>query len=361
MSAALHLESEPTRSFPIKSYRKTLNIGFVAMTDCAPLIAAKELGFFERAGLNVNLSREAGWGTIRERMLHGELDAAHAPASMIYEMRLGLGGRSSSCVTAFMMSHNGSAISFSNELWEMGARDARSMKRVMTANKGKRKFRFAVVLKFSTQNYLLRQWLRQGGIDPDVDVEIVVVPTTHVVQCLMQGHIDGYCAGEPWNSIGLMEGICWCAALTSEVEPMHPEKALVVDEAFAEERHHEHIALIVALIGAAEYCDKPINRHALAGILSKPHYFGVSRDALLNALQGPFQRGKSGQSSALDAIVFRRNDANAPTEAKARWIEHEINRNALAPDTLDLTSAQIKSYFRMDLYEEAERLYRAAC
>lgn len=361
MSIALNLESEPTRSFSIRSSRKTLNIGFVAMTDCAPLIAAKELGFFERAGVNVNLSREAGWGTIRERMLHGELDASHAPGSMIYEMRFGIEGRKFPCLTGFMMSHNGSAISFSNELWEMGARNARSMKRVIDANKNKRKFRFAVALKFSTQNYLLRKWLRQGGIDPDVDVEVVVVPTTQVFQCLMKGHIDGYCAGEPWNSIGLMEDICWCAALTSEVEPMHPEKVLLVEEAFAETRHDEHIALIVALIGAAEYCDKPMNRNALAGILSKSCYLNVSQSALLNALQGPFQRGNTGQSSAMDAIVFSRHDANAPREDKARWLESEINRNELTPHLLNLSNDQIKSYFRMDIYEEAERLHRVAC
>lgn len=350
----------PTSAFSITASKRVLNVGFVPMTDCAPLIAAVELGIFARMGLSVNLLREAGWATVREKMRHRELNAAHAHASMIYELSCGLGAASTPCLTGLVISHNGSAISFSNELWELGARDARSMKRVIDTHKGKRKFRFAVVLKFSTQNYLLRQWLRNGGIDPDVDVELVVVPPPQVFTCLLQGHIDGYCAGEPWSSIGLLQGVCWCAALTDEVERMHPEKVLLVTEEFERDQHEEHIAMIAALIEAAEYCDKPVNRNELASMLSQPRYFNVPKAALLNALQGPFQRGMGQQSSALDAIVFRRNEASPPTEAKARWVLDQINRNGLVDTPLVLNSEQIGRLFQMNLYSEAERLHAVA-
>lgn len=353
-------DSNPEKKFSLLPSRGELNIGFVPMADCAPLIVAKELGFFERAGLSVNLSREAGWATVRERMILGELDGAHAHASMIYEMSCGLGRKRVPCVTGLMLSHNGSAISFSNELWDLGARDARSMKRVIEKLKGKRKLRFAVVMKFSTQNYLMRKWLRRGGIDPDRDVEIVVVPPPQVFTCMERGHIDGYCAGEPWSSVGLVEGDCWCAALSDEVVRMHPEKVLLVGQRFAETREDEHLAMIGALIEAADYCDKSVNREELASILSKKSYFNVSKKALLNALHGPFQRGLNGQSSALDAIVFRRNGASPPTEAKARWVLGEINRNQLTPEPLTLSSEEIQSYFRMDIYENAEQLLNAA-
>lgn len=356
MSIALISDVKQERTFSIRSSRSVLNIGYVPMTDCAPLIVAKELGFFKRAGLEVNLSREAGWATVRERMLHCELDAAHAHASMIFEMSCGLGQPSVPCMTGLMLSHNGSAISFSNELWELGVRDARSLKRLIDRMKGVRKFRFAVVMKFSTQNYLMRKWLMRGGIDPDIDVELVVVPPGQVFACMLAGHIDGYCAGEPWGSIGLNEGLCWCVALSDEVVRMHPEKVLLVHERFAHTRHEEHMALIVALIEAAEYCDKPINRNELAEILSQPMYFNVSRKALLNGLQGPFQRGQGAQSSALDAIVFRRNDASPPTEEKARWLLNEINHHKLTPEPLELSREEIRRCFRMDLYAEAMRL-----
>ena len=141
---------------------------------------------------------------------------------------------------------------------------------------------------------------------------------------------------------------------------MHPEKVLLVRQHFAETRNEEHLAMIAALIEAAEYCDKAANRKELATILSKKSYFNVSKRALLNALQGPFQRGLNGQSSALDAIVFRRNDASPPTEAKAKWVLAEINRNNLTPEPLNLSSEEIRSYFRMDIYENAEQLLQAA-
>lgn len=360
MLLASKTDIDESKSFTIPSSRRTLDVGFVPMTDCAPLIVAKELGYFERAGLDVNLSREAGWGTIRERMLHRELDAAHAHASMLYEMNLGLGMRSGRCLTGLMMSHNGSAISFSNELWELGVRDARSMKRVICGLAGKRKLRLAVVLKYSTQNYLLRKWLRTGGIDPDVDVELVVVPPPQVFTCLLKGHIDGYCVGEPWGSIGLLEGACWCAALTSDVERMHPEKVLLVSEEFENVRHDEHIAMIQALIGASKFCDKQVNRYEVAEILAQSKYLDVNKEALLNGLQGPFQLGLPGQTSALDAIIFRRNRANEPSVDKALWLMREINRNKLTHEPLNLSKELIQSYFRMDLYEEAERRFRVA-
>lgn len=360
MSFEVGINEKKNNVFSIPKTGKELNIGFVPMTDCAPLVCAKELGYFDEVGLKVNLSREAGWASIRERMRLGELDGAHAHASMIFEMSCGLGRQPLPCLTGIMLAHNGSAISFSNELWEMGVRDARSMKRVVTQLKGKRKLRFAVVMKFSTQNYLMREWLRRGGIDPDQDVELVVVPPPQVFACMKRGHIDGYCAGEPWSSVGLIEGDCWCAALSDEVIRMHPEKVLLIGQHFAETRHEEHLAIITALIRAAEYCDKPIHRNELANILSKKTYFNVKKEALLNALQGPFQLGFSGQTSALDAIVFRRNQASAPTEEKARWVIGEINRNKLVSEPLNLSSNEIQSYFRMDIYENAERLLKAA-
>jgi two-component system, oxyanion-binding sensor len=361
MQTAKSTPAEPVaQAFAITRASQPLSVGFVPMTDCAPIVVAAELGIFERMGLNVNLSCEAGWATIREKMRHSELDAAHAHASMVYELSCGLGGARAPCLTGLMMSHNGSAISFSNELWNLGARDARSMKRVIDTLKGSRKFRFAVVLKFSTQNYLLRQWLQRGGIDPDLDVEIVVVPPPQVFSCLMQGHIDGYCAGEPWSSIGLIQGVCWCAALSDEVVHMHPEKVLLVGESFDFERHEEHIKLIAALIEAAEYCDQPINRKELATILAQAKYFNVPQQALLNALRGPFQRGMGQESSALDAIVFRRNGASAPSESKARWVLDEINRHVLVESPINFTAAQISELFQMNLYAEAERLHAVA-
>ena len=336
-----------------RSERQAIKVGFVPMSDCAPLIAADALGLFKKHGLNIRLSREAGWASVRERILHRELDAAHAHASMIFELGFGLGGRAFSCQTGVMLSHNGSAISLSNELWNLGARDLRSLKKLIDDLKGRRRLKFAVVLRYSTQNYLLRRWLKQASIDPDQDVEIVVVPPQQVVTCIHKGLIDGFCAGEPWSSIGTLKELCWCAAFTSEVAPMHPEKVLLVSKAFEESRHDEHLAMIAAIIEAAQFCDKPINRESLAAMLSQPCYFDVSVQSLLNGLQGPFQRGLGRQSSALDTIVYHRSGASEPSEEKARWVLREIAKNNLPGPSPNLSSDTLKNYFRSDLYQEA--------
>lgn len=335
--------------------KRYLTLGYVPMTDCAPVIAANELGLFERFGVNVQLSREAGWATVREKMRHGELDAAHAHASMLFELSCGLGVSATPCLTGLMLSHNGSSISLTNELWDLGVRDARTLHDLIHSFKGKRVLRLAVVLNFSTQNYLLRQWLKGGGVDPDKDVEIVVVPPTQVHTCLTQGYIDGYCAGEPWGSMGSLQGVSWCAALTDEVVPMHPEKVLLVRQQFEQEQHDAHIAMIAALIEAASYCDEPSNRRELAAMLAQKRYFNLPEDALRNALTGPYQRGMGTPCSAENAIVFRRQQASEPSEAKARWILDQMQNNGLLDQPIQLSADQIGELFQMNLYLEAER------
>jgi ABC-type nitrate/sulfonate/bicarbonate transport system substrate-binding protein len=342
-------------SFTKQSTKRYLTLGYVPMTDCAPLIAANELGLFERYGVNVQLSREAGWATVREKMRHGELDAAHAHASMLFELSCGLGVSATQCLTGLMLSHNGSSISLTNELWDLGVRDAKTLYDLIHSFKGKRVLRLAVVLNFSTQNYLLRQWLKSGGVDPDKDVEIVVVPPTQVHTCLTQGYIDGYCAGEPWGSIGTLEGVSWCAALTDEVVPMHPEKVLLVRQQFELEQHDAHIAMIAALIEAATYCDEPRNRRELASMLAQKRYFNLPEDALLNALTGPYQRGMGTPCSAENAIVFHRHQASEPSAAKAHWILDQMQDNGLLEQPIQLSTDQIGELFQMNLYLEAQR------
>ena len=210
-----------------------------------------------------------------------------------------------------------------------------------------------MVLNFSTQNYLLRKWLKSGGVDPDKDVEIVVVPPTQVHTCLTQGYIDGYCAGEPWGSIGSLQGVSWCAALTDEVVPMHPEKVLLVRQQFEQEQHDAHIAMIAALIEAAAYCDEPSNRRELAATCAS--VINLPEDALLNALTGPYQRGMGQPCSAENAIVFRRQQASEPSADKARWILDQMQDNGLLDQPIQLSADQIGELFQMNLYLEAER------
>ncbi len=336
--------------------RRSLRIGYVPLTDCAPLIAAHELGIFARHGLHVQLRREPGWATVREKMLHDELDASQAPASMIFELSWGLGVVPVATLTGLVTAHNGNAITLSNELWDLGVRDAYSLRLLVDRLRGQRRFTFAGVLHYSSQHYLMRKWLRSGGIRPEVDVDITLLPPPQVHTCLREGHIDGYCVAEPWSSVGLLRGIGWCATLTADFDPMHPEKVFMVCARFERERHEEHVRLIAALIEAARYCDDPANRADLVALLAQPHYIGVPREVLENALIGPFRMGMECQCDASRAIVFQRNDANRPTEEKARWVLNEITAHGLGRGLPELTSAEIREHYREDLYAEALKL-----
>lgn len=338
---------------------RPLRIGYVPLTDCAPLVVAHERGLFARHGLRVQLRREAGWATVREKMLHGELDASQAPASMVFEMSWGLGVVPVPTLTGLMTAHNGNAITLSNELWDLGVRDAFSLRRVVDKLRGQRRFTFAGVLHFSSQHYLMRKWLRSGGIRPEVDVDITMLPPPQVHTCLREGHIDGYCVAEPWSSVGLLRGIGWCVTLTSDFDPMHPEKVFLVRESFERERHDEHVRLLAALIEAARYCDEPRNRREIAALLAQPDYIGVSREVLENALIGPFRMGMDRECDAASAIVFHRDDAGRPTEAKARWMLDEIAAHGLGRGLPELTTGEIRGHYRVDLFEAALALASA--
>lgn len=332
---------------------RALRIGYVPLTDCAPLVVAHERGIFARHGLRVQLRREPGWATVREKMLHGELDATQAPASMIFEMSWGLGVVPVPSLTGFITAHNGSAITLSNELWDLGVRDAYSLRCVVDRLRGQRRFTFAGVLCYSSQNYLMRKWLRSGGIRPDDDVDITMLPPPQVHTCLREGHIDGYCVAEPWSSVGLLRGIGWCVALTADFDAMHPEKVFMVRESFERERHDEHVRLLAALIEAARYCDDPRNRAELVTLLAQPNYVDLPPEVLRNALLGPFRMGMDQECDATNAIVFERHGAGRPTEAKARWVLNEIHSHGLSRGLPQLTSAEIAAHFREDLYSAA--------
>lgn len=332
-----------------------LNVGFAATIDCAVLIAAQELGLFRKFGLAVRLRREVGWATIRGKLLHEELDAAAAHASMLFSIYCGIGTVRRSCLTGLLLGFNGSAITLSKELWNMGVHDAATLAEVVLKLKGKRTFTFGVVLELSSQNLNLRKWLRSGGLDPDRDVRTVVVPSALVHGTFRSGHLDGYCVAEPWNSAAAFDGSGWTVAATSEVEPHHPEKVLLVLQDFAERREEEHLRMIAALIEASRFCDEPENRPELARMLSQPQYFDVDRALLANALVGPFESGQ-GSRTIKDFVIYDSRRAGAPTRAKGKWVFDLVQKIGGNSSNPALRSEIIAKVFREDIFRKAARL-----
>jgi two-component system, oxyanion-binding sensor len=318
------------------------------MIDCAALVAARELGLFQKHGLNVSLKKELGWGTIRERLVHGELHAAHAPASLAYAIQCGIGGVARPCVTAFIFSLHGGSITLSQNLWRIGVRDLSSLRAKIAEHGASRKFRFGVVLEVSAEAYLLRRWLASGGIDPDRDVSITTVSCRTIHQQLLDAHLDGYCVPEPWNSVAVQNGAGWIAATADEIEPGHPGNALLVLEQLANRRPEDHLALVAALLEASTFCENLENRRELISMLARPEYIDVSPDVLTTALIEKVD----GRLPEKSPIFFGRG-VHRPDRKKARQITQSV-QSLLGPQHRAKLRADIlRRVFREDLYDRA--------
>ena len=335
-----------------------LNIGFVPTMDCAVLIAAQELGIFRKYDLTIRLSREVGWATIREKLLHEELDAAATHASMGFSIYCGIGVMRRPCLTGLLLGLNGSAITLSNRLWNLGVRDALSLGRLVHEQKTLGTLQFGAVLKLSSQNYILRKWLESGGIDPDHDVRITIIPSVLIYDSFAEGYLDGYCVAEPWNSVATLKGTGWVTAISSEVDPGHPEKVLLVLQEFAEKREDEHLRMIAALIEASEFCDDPANRTELARLLSKSRCFDVDESVLLNSLVGPFNFGR-GQRNVPDFITFNARKSGAPDRPKGKRVFDLVRTLTPGDAGRTLNSDVIARVFREDIFDQALKIFLA--
>lgn len=339
--------------------QRKLRVGFVPLTDCAPLVMAHELGLFHKFGLDVVLSRELGWATIRDKVIHGELEAAHAVAGMPVAATLGLGSIACDCLTALVLNLHGNAITLSNELWQRGVRDGATLRGEITRSRREKTFTFGVVYPFSSHNFLLRDWLAAAGIQPDRDVRIVVVPPPQMVANLKAGNLDGFCAGEPWNSVAVQSRAGWCPAASAELAPGHPEKVLMVRREFAEKRAEQHLALVAALLEACEFCDVPDNREQIITTLAQPVYVNVPVTALRRGFSAEFDFGHGDVRHIPNFNVFHRHHANEPSADKAAWVLQRLRSSGLGVDSPALNAALGRRVFRVDIFERAARLHNS--
>lgn len=306
--------SQPALSGVIQPVR----IGFIPLADCAPLLVARERELFRRHGVRVELSCEVGWATIREKLLYGQLDATHAISGLALAMRMGLSSPPRRVVAPFVFNLHGNAITLSRDLWNRGVRDAESLNKLIRSSS--RRFTFGMVSRYSSHFFLLRQWLTAGGINVDKDVRIVALPPTQMTANLAAGLIDGYCVGEPWNSVAVERGIGWIAATSAQLAPGHPEKVLLTTEDFIERHSDEFAAITSALKEACAFCDAPENREEVVRILADSGYFAGNEEILRRSLVGPLDLGTEKSADVSNFHIFHRREANEPTGERGRWL-----------------------------------------
>lgn len=337
--------------------RSMIRMGFVPLVDCAPLVVAKELGLFKARGLNVELEREPGWATVRDKIVMGtELEASHALVGQPFAATYGLGTARRQCLTGLVLNAHGNAVTISSRLWEMGVRDAAGLVRSLQTREeaGAARPCFGVVHPCSSHNFLLRTWLRRVGLKVGRDVEIVVMPPEMMERNLEKGNLTGFCVGEPWNSSAILNGIGWRLFSSAELCATHPEKVVMVTRSFAEERSEEHLELLAALLDACHYCDAPEHRKEIASLLARPEYVNVSESILSNSLLGSFQCGFGLVAETRDFHLFSRDQVNRPSLDKANWVLGQMRLCGLLDDAkIRASGCPIAEIFREDIYEAA--------
>lgn len=329
-----------------------LRVGYVRLLDAAPLIVAESLGLFRDAGLSVLLSREAGWASIRDKLAFGELDMAQALSPMPFAMQLGLGVAKTSVITGMVLSCNGNAITLSSRLLEEGIQDGQSLLRFVRKGFRARKLVFGVVSLYSSHHFILCRWLESLGIRPKEDVIIAVLPPEQMVRNLISGNIDGFCVGEPWNSIAVEEGVGWCPATSGQIAKKYPEKVLATTEHFYAYRPDAYEAMVAVLHMACGYCQEPENAKALLRILSKPEYLNCSEKTMAHSLSGRFPLG-GGLYDEGEFISFSGEGVNLPDGERARLVLEDLIQFTSATIPPREQTELISRAFRPHIYEQS--------
>ena len=380
------LFATPSLSATLTPEKDELKLGFIKLTDMAPLAIAKEKGFFEDEGLFVTLEPQANWKVLLDRVITGELDGAHMLAGQPIAATIGFGTKAE-IVTPFSMDLNGNAITVSNAVWDEMKKNipagvdgkpvhpvkADALKPVVDRYKAEGKpFNLGMVFPVSTHNYELRYWLASGGINPgfyspaDVsgqvkgDVLISVTPPPQMPSTLESGTILGYSVGEPWNQAAVFKGIGVPVVTDYDIWKNNPEKVFGLTKEFTEKNPQTTLALTKALIRAAEWldADNNANRAEAVKILSKPEYVGADEKVIANSMTGTFEYEKGDKRAAPDFNVFFRYNATYPFYSDAVWYLTQMRRWGQIPEAKDDAwyAKTAASVYKPDIYLKAAEL-----
>jgi nitrate/nitrite transport system substrate-binding protein len=345
-----------TRSALLKGLdleKDQLKLGFIKLTDCAPIIIAKEKGYFTDEGLSIEIEAQANWKILLDRVISGELDGAHMLAGQPLGATIGFGTRAH-VVTAFSMDLNGNGITVSNAVWELMQKhdpklkseapphpiSAASLVPVVKAFKAKgAPMKMGMVFPVSTHNYELRYWLAAAGIHPGfytasdsrgvegADVLLSVTPPPQMPATLEAGTIQGYCVGEPWNQQAVIRGIGVPVITDYEIWKNNPEKVLGVSKEWADKHPKTHVAMVKALIRAGRWLDaSQENRQEAARILARKEYVGADYEVIANSMTGSFLYQKTDRRELPDFNVFYRYFATYPYYSDAIWYLTQMRR-----------------------------------
>lgn len=370
--------------------KDALKLGFIKLTDCAPLVIARELGYFDDEGLSVTVEAQANWKILLDRVISGELDGAHMLAGQPIAATIGFGTKAH-IVTAFSMDLNGNGITVSKSVWQqMQQADpkldsptpqhpitAAALKVVADQQKASGDpLKLGMVFPVSTHNYELRYWLAAAGIHPgfytaddtrgviDGDVLISVTPPPQMPATLEAGTIQGYCVGEPWNQQAVMRDIGVCVVTDYEIWKNNPEKVFGVTKEWAEKHPQTHLAVVKALIRAGKWLDAVdengefLNRKQACKILARKDYVGADYEVIANSMTGTFLFQSTDRREQKDFNVFFKGFATFPFYSDCIWYLTQMRRWGQIDEPRDDAwyHETAKSIYLPDVYRQAAQL-----
>lgn len=308
----------------ITAQNDPVRLGFIPLTDCSPIVMAKELGLFKKYGVEVVVTKESSWANVRDKILTGELDGAHCLYSMPFSVYTGVGGKAGSEMKiAMMLNVNGQAITLSNDFCgKVGFKQMNKVTPVVAAKlKAEREVTFAMTFPGGTHDLWLRNWMSIAGLNQKA-VKIITIPPPQMVANMKVGNMDGYCVGEPWGGVAVKQGIGFTQVASQDIWKDHPEKALVVNKDFSAKRKADLVKVMKAVMEACKWLDVPANRRKAAAIIGKAPYVNAPADVIEARLMGDYNLGCNQGVEVYDNdyMLFHKGGmVNFPRKSHAIW------------------------------------------
>jgi nitrate/nitrite transport system substrate-binding protein len=332
--------------------KKEVRIGFIPLTDCASVVMAAEMGFDKKYGIKIIPTKEASWASVRDKLVNGELDAAHVLYGLIYGVQMGIGGPKKDMNVLMNLNNNGQAITLASKLKDLGATDGTSLKKLLVSKPGE--YTFAQTFPTGTHAMWLYYWMAAHDINPMKDVKVITVPPPQMVANMRVGNMDGYCVGEPWNNRAIIDRIGFTATTTQDIWVDHPEKVLGTSADWVAKNPNTARAMTAAILDAGRWIDASIaNRRKTAETIAQKSYVNTDMDVILERMLGRYSNGLGKSWDDPNAMKFFNDGAaNYPYLSDGMWFMTQHKRWGLLKDEPDYL-AVAKKVNRIDVYKDA--------
>jgi nitrate/nitrite transport system substrate-binding protein len=331
-----------------------VRFGIIALTDNSPIVIAHEKGFFKKYGINSTVAKGANWAAIRDSLANGDNQATHMLIGMPIASTMGLlGSPKKPMVIPWLLNRNGQSISLKAELKGKVGADPKALKPLVMDAKAKGSpMTFAMTFPPGTHAMWMRYWLGAGGINPDKDVALIVVPPAQMVANMKVGKMDGFCVGEPWNARVIADGIGYTALNTQDIWKDHPEKVCAFTAEFADKNPKTVKAVLKGLQEASVWLDNLKNRPEQAEIVSRATYINCPKELILGRMLGDYDFGDGRKKKDPNYMIFSSRNCNYPQPKFAKWWLTQFKRWGMVSGTPDYDGVA-KQVMRTDIYEEA--------